>query len=343
MKLLAAVLTATVLGLLGLPIVLTGGDTPPPTSCATAGDIGPILATIRTIESGGDYNARSRGSTASGAYQFLDTTWNNYDGYRSAWLAPPAVQDAKATVHVNGILTGNGGRLDAVPVVWYIGHVPADGLAEWDAVPYPDAGNTITPRQYQHRWLTTHQRITGNDDTGGAVSCAATSTGESVSDGWALPGPRQLLEATAVQLDNPHAADPAWDWIIPTGTPIYAIRAGAVARVTRWNHNWWDTGCGTQGGGDCTTCGIGVTIVDNDSVRWTYCHGSNVHVAEGQTIQAGQQILTSGNTGRSGTPHVHLEIRINDVQHCPQPLMHALVAHADLPAPSTLPTTGCTD
>ena len=59
----------------------------------------------------------------------------------------------------------------------------------------------------------------------------------------------------------PHHDYPAWDWLIPEGTPVYAVRGGTVATIHNWPHNWWTTGCGTSGGRDCESCGVGVTIV----------------------------------------------------------------------------------
>lgn len=43
-----------------------------------------------------DYRNQNPSSTASGAWQFLDSTWAGYGGYSRAMYAPPAVQDAKA-------------------------------------------------------------------------------------------------------------------------------------------------------------------------------------------------------------------------------------------------------
>jgi hypothetical protein len=113
-------------------------------------ELGAILATIRTLESGGDYTAESRSSSASGAYQFVDSTWGGYGGYARAKDAPPPVQDAAAIDLVNRILAANNGDVATVPVSWYLGHVPVGG--EWDAVPAAP-GNVLTPREYQARWL----------------------------------------------------------------------------------------------------------------------------------------------------------------------------------------------
>jgi hypothetical protein len=113
-------------------------------------ELGAILATIRTLESGGDYTAESRSSSASGAYQFVDGTWGGYGGYARAKDAPPPVQDAAAIDLVNRTLAANNNDVATIPVSWYLGHVPVG--AEWDAVPAAP-GNVLTPREYQARWL----------------------------------------------------------------------------------------------------------------------------------------------------------------------------------------------
>lgn len=60
---------------------------------------GTLKDRIICCESGGDYTAQNPVSTASGRYQFLDTTWNNYKGYSKARLAPPGVQDEYFNLH----------------------------------------------------------------------------------------------------------------------------------------------------------------------------------------------------------------------------------------------------
>jgi hypothetical protein len=68
---------------------------------------GGFLACVRRHESGGNYQAKNPVSTASGAYQFLDSTWRTmsaragHSGWGSARHAPPHVQDAVAIYTVN--------------------------------------------------------------------------------------------------------------------------------------------------------------------------------------------------------------------------------------------------
>jgi hypothetical protein len=337
MKLVVIPVAVASLGLMMFPVLFASGDGPGG-GCTGNAQIDVVLATIRTVESSGDYTVRSAGSTASGAYQFLDSTWAGFGGYPRAWEAPPDVQDARAAADVSGILEANHGDVNAVPMSWYIGHVPPVDSAEWDTVPYPDAGNVLTPRQYVERWLAEYAKHATPD---GAAMSVCTPGGAIApnADGYAIPGPPELFGVAAV--NEPHHDYPAWDWLLPEGTPIYAIRGGRVTTVQYWPFNWWDRGCGVDATG-CKLCGIGVTIEDDEGTHWAYCHGVAVHVNEGDTITAGTQILSSGNTGSSGAPHVHIQIITSDgVLRCPQPLLRALRMRVSFERSGTLATHGC--
>jgi cell wall-associated NlpC family hydrolase len=54
-----------------------------------------VIYGIKMQESRGDYGAENPTSTASGAYQYIDGTWDGYGGYTHASDAPPEVQDQK--------------------------------------------------------------------------------------------------------------------------------------------------------------------------------------------------------------------------------------------------------
>lgn len=333
MKVVAVVCAAGLCLLAPLFLLFTSGSAPPGCPSPVEGDV--VLAAIRSIESGGDYEAEAAGSTASGAYQFIDSTWDSYGGYARASDAPPVVQDRKAAESVATILDEHDGDIAAVPVVWYLGHLPEADDPEWDVVP---GANRHTPREYQQRWLETYEDLlSGNSSAGTTPSC--TGSAPMLAGGFAVPGPADLFSRAPV--DRPHHDYPAWDWAIPVGTPIYAVRGGTVTAVDNWAGNWLTAGC-QNGGSGCNACGVGVTILDAEGVTWTYCHGSSLAVDVGAQVQAGAQLMTSGNSGRSTGPHLHLQIRTPDGQRrCPQPLLISLRDHSVGGDPASLPTTGC--
>jgi hypothetical protein len=58
--------------------------------------IPPVMRRVRECESGGSYTAQNPTSTASGAWQYLDSTWGGHRGFARAMDAPPRVQDLRA-------------------------------------------------------------------------------------------------------------------------------------------------------------------------------------------------------------------------------------------------------
>lgn len=54
-----------------------------------------LMYSIKQVESHGRYKAKSKWSTACGAYQYIRSTWNKYMGFPTACHAPEKVQDAR--------------------------------------------------------------------------------------------------------------------------------------------------------------------------------------------------------------------------------------------------------
>ena len=84
------------------------------------------------------------------------------------------------------------------------------------------------------------------------------------------------------------------DWACPTGTTIYASSGGTVTRAG-WSSSY----------------GYCVYIKHPDGLETRYAHNSKLLVSVGQTVNQGQAIAYSGNTGDSSGPHLHFEIRVN--------------------------------
>ncbi|WP_019000967.1 peptidoglycan DD-metalloendopeptidase family protein [Succinimonas amylolytica] len=104
---------------------------------------------------------------------------------------------------------------------------------------------------------------------------------------------------------NPHRRHPVTgkirphngtDFGVPVGTPVYAPADGVVERCTYQN-----------------AAGYYIVIKHQGAYSTVYMHLSKILVKPGQTVKANQRIALSGNTGRSTGPHLHYELRINNV------------------------------
>ncbi len=87
------------------PTTTAPPTTAPPTTAAPApaapsgrcgGDLPPCWVMMR--ESGGNITAQNPTSSASGKWQFINSTWAGFGGYAEAWMAPESVQDEKARI-----------------------------------------------------------------------------------------------------------------------------------------------------------------------------------------------------------------------------------------------------
>lgn len=85
------------------------------------------------------------------------------------------------------------------------------------------------------------------------------------------------------------------------GTPIYSCFDGIVykAEFDQWNGNY-------------------LKIKHEGGIMTVYCHCSELKVKPGDNVKAGDIIAYIGSTGVSTGPHLHFELRINDISYNPQ-------------------------
>ncbi len=91
------------------------------------------------------------------------------------------------------------------------------------------------------------------------------------------------------------------DIAAPKGTNIYSAFDGEVieADYDKWNGNY-------------------LKINHDNDIMTVYCHCEKLNVKKGQKIRAGEVIASVGSTGSSTGPHLHFELRINNVSYNPQ-------------------------
>lgn len=86
-----------------------------------------------------------------------------------------------------------------------------------------------------------------------------------------------------------------------SGTNIYSAFDGIVfeADYDEWNGNY-------------------LKIKHDNNIMTVYCHCENLNVKKGQKIRAGEVIATVGSTGSSTGPHLHFELRIDNISYNPE-------------------------
>lgn len=85
-----------------------------------------------------------------------------------------------------------------------------------------------------------------------------------------------------------------------TGNPIYAAEAGKVERAG-WNSGY----------------GYNVIINHGNGIKTLYGHASKLLVQAGDSVSRGETIALIGSTGWSTGPHLHFEVRVNEVKQNP--------------------------
>lgn len=179
-----------------------------------------ILQTIRNKESHSNYTAVNKGdgvttNQATGAYQYLNSTWKGWAAkysvaasYPTAAQAPPHIQDFIAEINVRAILASHSNHLAAVPIVWYYPKA-WDNDAILDSIPAKSQGNTQTVRQYAEAWIKSYD----GTSAGGANSDVSQVVPDSNS-------PMSVFDTVEYGLTHP------WNGLLALATsPLDAIKA----------------------------------------------------------------------------------------------------------------------
>jgi len=93
------------------------------------------------------------------------------------------------------------------------------------------------------------------------------------------------------------------DFAAPVGTPILAAAGGVVITADR-KPNY-------------LAYGLMIEIDHGNGLMTRYAHASKLHVKPGEVVRRGQHIADVGATGQATGPHLHFEVRQNEVAQNP--------------------------
>ena len=128
-------------------------------------------------------------------------------------------------------------------------------------------------------------------------SASAASLSETNVFVWPAPNSRHLTSGFGkrkIALYGTERLHAGVDINTATGDPVLAIADGTVI-VSVYDGGW----------------GEYIMVNHGDNLISLYAHLNTRTVSRGDTVTAGQQIGTSGNSGLSEAPHLHFELREN--------------------------------
>ncbi len=99
----------------------------------------------------------------------------------------------------------------------------------------------------------------------------------------------------------------AYDFAMPVGTTVRAMRSGTVHRVRMVSKP--GSACYNGGGSSCANYANTVEVKHSDGTIALYMHLSSISVKKGDPVAQGAVLGKSGNSGWSTGPHTHVQVQ----------------------------------
>jgi hypothetical protein len=125
---------------------------------------------------------------------------------------------------------------------------------------------------------------------------------------FALANSHRVSQAYPAALTHTDPANLyALDFEMPIGTGVYAARGGTVIEIADDNYT-----AGLDPDADLAGANI-VRILHDDGTMGLYAHlnWNSIRVRPGQSVERGEYLADSGNTGFSSGPHLHFVVQRN--------------------------------
>ncbi|WP_309059448.1 M23 family metallopeptidase [Streptomyces sp.] len=175
----------------------------------------------------------------------------------------------------------------------------ARAAAAWKALKKRNAELATLKRNIERKLETARWKLQGQADASvtagacrGAVRLDQPETRFTTS--WVAPVETYALSASygsgGALWANRHTGQ---DFAVPIGTPVRAVGAGKVVKVS----------CGGA-------FGIEIVLKHSGGYYTQYAHLASVAVDQGDRVSPGQWIGQSGTSGNSTGPHLHFEVRV---------------------------------